>query len=98
MISKGTLIVDYITLWVDNKTGKPSELVYTVENYGVFHRREGRWAPFDTEETPGMYDDTRTITLEKEDSKELKLLEKFDSGKEIDIAEVAEYETRRYND
>jgi hypothetical protein len=54
--------------------------------------------PFEAEETAGMYDDTSIITLEKEDAIDLKVTEDFDSGKQIDIAALAEYETAKYYD
>jgi hypothetical protein len=98
MLSHGVPVIDYVQLWVDNKTGKPSELVYVVEKFGVFRREEELWVVFDSEETAGMYNDTRIITVEKEDAKELMLVEDFDSGKKIDIAAVAEYETGKYYD
>jgi len=98
MIAKGTPLVDYYQLWVDNKTGKVLEVVYIIEKFIRAVRREGFWEPFEGEETPGMYDDTRIITLEKEDAIELNVTEDFDSGKQIDIAAVAEYETGKYYD
>jgi hypothetical protein len=95
MISKGTKVVDYVEVWIDNKTGKFSELVYIVDGWGRFFRRNKSWVPV-FEETVGQYDDTRVIAVEKKDARDLKLVEKYDSGKKIDIKKLAEYETEKY--
>lgn len=97
MISKGTKVVDYVEVWIDNKSGDFSELVYVVRGVGKYFRREKMWVPV-FEETQGQYDDTRVITLEKSDALDLNLKNTYDLGKKININEIVKYETGKYYD
>lgn len=94
MISKGTPAVDHVEVWFDGKTREFSELVYVVQGVGRYFRRDKSWVPA-FEDTQGQYDDTRVISLEKRDALKLDLKKMHDSGKKINIEDVAEYESGR---
>ena len=91
MISKGVPVQDHVEVWIDNKTGRFSELVYVIKGVGMFFRRNNLWVPV-YEERQGQYGDTRIISLEKRDARSLDLMGLYDSGAEIDVNEISKYE------
>ena len=97
MISKGKEVVDYVEVYFEDKTKKPIALVYVVKGVGEYIRKDGRWTPFD-DMPEEIFDGSEYIVLEKEDSIELELLEKFDNGEDISRDEVFAKGTDKYDD